>query len=103
MEHEENYNQDQENEIAKIHADIDIERERERVIIQLADLFYQQLKNLSVGESISHFKSHIIKNNIAPSVEMQLKNMISVFESTEEYEKCHKILKIKKELFDDKF
>jgi len=89
----------EEDEIAKIYAEIDMAKERHEKLVQSANMFYRDFENVSISDSINRIKSLIMKDELTvETVDSLLKNMIKVFEKTEEYEKCSVILKIKKGL-----
>ncbi len=89
----------EEDEIAKIHAEIDMAEERHQKLVQSANMFYRDFAKVSISDSINRIKLLINKDELSvETVDSLLKNMIKVFEKTEEYEKCSVILKIKKGL-----
>lgn len=95
----ENENGQENDEIAKIYAMADLKTEHWKNILNDADRFYKDFKNVSVKQSISRIKSLIRRNELTMDVTISLiDNMIRVYEQVEEYEKCGHLLKIKKGL-----
>lgn len=93
--------QEQENdEIAKIYAMADLKTEHWNKTLQEVDYFYGDFsKYSSPNEAIRSIKGLIKTSELTlTTVHSLLENMIKVFEKIEEYEKCAFLLKIKKGL-----
>lgn len=84
-------------EIAKIYAMADMKEEQKKWAIKKALELYEDFKHLNADESIKAVYSLIKTGALTLNqVNEMFDNMISIFEETEEYEKCHKCLLIKK-------
>ena len=84
-------------EIAKIYAMADMKEEQKKWAIKKALELYEDFKHLNADESIKAVYSLIKTGALTLNqVNEMFDNMISIFEDTEEYEKCHKCLLIKK-------
>lgn len=84
-------------EIAKLHAIKDMEKDHIEWAHNQANKFYSDFKNLNVTTSIYKIKKLIEDGEIKKSdVILMLSNVIKIFETAEEYEKCHICSQIKK-------
>ena len=86
-------------EIAKLHAIADMKEDQELWAREQANKFYNDFENLDIADSIiavnSLIKTKVLNIN---QVNVMLENMIKVFSTDEEYEKCHICNEIKKGL-----
>jgi hypothetical protein len=83
-------------EIAKIHALADMKESQREWARAQAERFYQDFENLDVPQAVSAVATMIKNKEIElNNVNIMLDNMISIFQETEEYEKCHVCLQIK--------
>jgi hypothetical protein len=83
-------------EIAKIYAMNDMKEEQKKWAIKRALELYEDFSQLDAVEAIKAVYALIRSGAFsAEQVNEMFDNMISVFEETEEYEKCHKCLLIK--------
>lgn len=88
-------------EIAKMHAIADMKESQQHWARKQAETFYEDFKTLDVSFSIKTILKMIHSKELELSnVNLMLDNMISIFQETEEYEKCHICLKIKEGLND---
>jgi len=84
-------------EIAKMYAVADMENEQKIWARKQAEKFYGDFESLSTKEAILSVKALIKAGTVTKDDAITLMdNMIQVFEETEDYEKCHVCLKIKK-------
>jgi hypothetical protein len=83
-------------EIAKIHAMNDMKEEQKRWAIKKALELYEDFSHLDAIDATKAVYALIKSGALTfEQVNGMFDNMISVFEETEEYEKCHKCLLIK--------
>jgi hypothetical protein len=83
-------------EIAKIYAMNDMKEEQKRWAIKRALELYEDFSHLDAVEATKAVYALIRSGALSfEQVNEMFDNMISVFEETEEYEKCHKCLLIK--------
>jgi len=86
-------------EIAKLHAMADMKEDQEIWARKQANKFYNDFESLDIPESVLAVNS-LIKTKVLSidQVNTMLNNMIEVFLTDEEYEKCHVCNEIKKGL-----
>jgi hypothetical protein len=90
-------------EIAKLYAIADMKESRKAQLKTQAELFYKDFEALDIKTSVLTVVKLITKKELTlAGVNTMLDNMISVFQETEEYEKCHTCLQIKNGV-NDKF
>lgn len=83
-------------EIAKIYAMSDMKKEQYDWARAQADAYYTDFANIDVKVAISSILTMIkTKRLTLASVNAMLNNMITLFQETEEYERCHVCLQIK--------
>ncbi len=83
-------------EIAKMYALNDMKESQKSWAKLQAEKFYQDFENLNVPNSISEIVFLIESKELKiDNVNLMLDNMISVFQETEDYEKCNVCLQIK--------
>lgn len=83
-------------EIAKIYAISDMKKKQYDWAKAQADSYYTDFANIDVKVAISSILTMIkTKRLTLVSVNAMLDNMITLFQETEEYEKCHVCLQIK--------
>lgn len=84
-------------EIAKMYALADMKESQEKWAKEKAEVFYKDFENVNIDNSIQAVLSMISKNELnLHDVNLMLDNMINIFQESEEYEKCHVCLQIKK-------
>ena len=84
-------------ELAKMYAVEDMKESQELWARQTAETFYKDFENLDVSKSISGVLTMIKSNQLKlEDVNTMLDNMITIFERSEEYERCNLCLQIKK-------
>lgn len=84
-------------EIAKMYAIADMENEQKMWAKEQAEKFYSDFESLNIDEAIHSVKSLIKTGSVTEKDLLTLMdNMIKIFEETEDYEKCHVCLQIKK-------
>jgi hypothetical protein len=83
-------------EIAKLYAMSDMKEKQYDWARAQADAYYADFSNIDVNVAISSILAMIkTKELILTSVNTMLDNMITLFQETEEYEKCQVCLQIK--------
>lgn len=88
-------------EIAKMHAMADMKEAQRQWAREQAEKFYKDFETLDIQTSIKSVLKMIRTSELKLSnVNLMLDNIITVFEESEEYEKCHMCLKIKEGIND---
>jgi hypothetical protein len=83
-------------EIAKIYAMADMKEEQKKWAIKKALELYEDFSHLNAVEATKAVYDLIKSEALTlKQVNEMFSNMITIFEETEEYEKCHKCLLIK--------
>lgn len=83
-------------EIAKMHAMADMKESQREWARSQAERFYSDFEKLDIKISIKSIVSMINPKELKLSnVNTMLDNMITIFQETEEYERCHICLQIK--------
>jgi hypothetical protein len=83
-------------EIAKMHAIADMKESQMEWARKQAERFYQDFEDLDVPNAVSAITGMIKNKELEISkVNLMLDNMITIFQETEDYEKCHVCLQIK--------
>lgn len=83
-------------EIAKLYALADMKESQKEWARSQAELFYKDFETLDINTSVSTVIRMIkTKELTLHNVNQMLDNMISIFQETEEYERCHICLQIK--------
>lgn len=83
-------------EIAKMHALADMKESQKEWVRNQAERFYSDFEKLDTKTSIKSIVSMINAKELEiGNVNTMLDNMITIFQETEEYEKCHICLQIK--------
>jgi hypothetical protein len=83
-------------EIAKMYAIADMKETQKDWARSQAELFYKDFETLNISTSVDSIIKMINSNELELSnVNKMLDNMITIFQETEDYEKCHICLQIK--------
>jgi hypothetical protein len=83
-------------ELAKMYAVEDMKESQELWAKQKAEIFYRDFETLDVDKSITAVLRLINTSEVnLNDVNVMLDNMITIFEKSEEYEKCNVCLQIK--------
>jgi hypothetical protein len=83
-------------EIAKMHAMADMKESQKDWARRQAERFYQDFEKLDIPTSVSAILSMIETKELEiANVNTMLDNMITIFQESEEYERCHICLQIK--------
>jgi hypothetical protein len=83
-------------EIAKMHAIADMKESQKEWAREQAERFYQDFETLDILNAVSAIIKMIKTKELElTNVNLMLDNMITIFQETEEYEKCHTCLQIK--------